>query len=269
MKPHRPERPQIAFTLIELLVVIAIIAILASMLLPALAASKEKAKSASCLNNLKQFGIAFKLYTDDYHKVMQYADMPTAAAQLGYSNYWVPLIKSNYLNSPGTWVCPKANRINTSLNFPANWNSVFATPPTIPATPAYLAWWGRASLADFIGGTTGSYCLNAWVQIRNNPANMSAQYFTDVDQGQPSAQPQLLDGAWVDAWPNAADKPPTSAKAGEDLFGMQRVCIDRHNRAVNDLSMDGHVNPVQLPDLWKLKWNVTYVAPAAAVVVPP
>ena len=57
--------PVFGFSLLELLLVIAIVAVLAGLLLPALARAKAKARSAQCLNNLRQWGLAFRQYADD------------------------------------------------------------------------------------------------------------------------------------------------------------------------------------------------------------
>src|SRR5215471_15351279 len=110
-------KTQSAFTLIELLVVIAVIAILAALLLPALGRAKEQGKTAACISNLRQIGVAIQLYVQENNN-----RLPSMADQYpGVTNgYPGPeIVLSNHLGNVNVLRCPSDKWKSDALPLPA------------------------------------------------------------------------------------------------------------------------------------------------------
>ncbi|MCM8829700.1 MAG: type II secretion system GspH family protein [Candidatus Omnitrophica bacterium] len=122
---YKIKKTNYGFTLIELLIVIGIIAVLSSMLLPGLNKAREKAKQITCVNNLRQIGIAFTLYLSDYGDFFPSADDPINTSPTywlwmgrGWRKLLTPYINSSISSSnPSVLLCP------SDKTAPINWES--------------------------------------------------------------------------------------------------------------------------------------------------
>jgi len=113
------------FTLIELLVVIAIIAILASILFPVFARAREKARTASCQNNMKQLGTALMMYVQDYDEALPYG---STTYMNSHVNVWDGM--QPYIKNWQVYACPSdtlQNCVSLQAGVSGYWGAEWAS----------------------------------------------------------------------------------------------------------------------------------------------
>ncbi|MCX8109189.1 MAG: DUF1559 domain-containing protein [Verrucomicrobiae bacterium] len=124
-------KTRVGFTLVEMLVVVAVVTILATLLAPGLATAKGRVRTVSCLNNLRQWGLATHLYASDHDDYLPAEGSPSPGPnatntgwyvllprQLGIKPYHEMPWRTNPAVNPGStiWLCPANPRRSNGLN---------------------------------------------------------------------------------------------------------------------------------------------------------
>ena len=254
-------KKQKQFTLIELLVVIAIIAILAAILMPALSQARERGKSATCINNLKQVGMVFMSYADNNN------DMPPLGWSL-YDSYWpLHLMKRGYLG-------PKVTDRRKSMIGRQNNNWLVCPSDDHPVyswasnqTPYWFVSYGTNAAVNL--GQHGKWPTKSDgtpdpdVNKKNRDHRFGYHTFTEIaySKKKASATPLLADSG-------CQQNPLTNREAKKATYLTSRgtgyeantydwwfnpgmypcfVDIERHGMKANTLFCDGHASSVQGP----------------------
>ena len=211
-----------AFTLIELLVVIAVTAVLAALLFPVFAQAREKARALSCLNNVRQCGMSFTLYLQDYDEV-------TPCMGAG-REWWTNLYP--YTKSIEVYYCPDRNE-GSDQRQPFGKGAIF----TLAHYSGYGYNWGPLVWR-------GGGLLEREVEVLSPTPQPTRDGFAE---GKPL--PAILSPAATFAMGDTYDTPRqglTIASAAETWKGTRNAAL-RHSEGVFNYSfVDGHAKALKV-----------------------
>ena len=236
-----------SFTLIELLVVIAISAILAAIVLPSLQSARERGRSSSCMNNMKQFGQLWMRYSNDYDEQLLPSFMPNG----GY-------VYEGTTAQPKCWsefMC-RSSIMGKSRSVPKMYAKTGTTGYTHPLLTCPTGTARRSKVRYNRFPIRNDYAYNFWFNSYNLANELSTKYtLKKMSQIRRSSKALTLVDDWN--WDSEAQtyrgyiepKNDTGCKGGAQA--LQKVALEgkanigiygAHKRSANMLFADGHAS---------------------------
>jgi hypothetical protein len=229
--------------------VVAVPILLMIILMPALQRVKKQARSVACMSRLKQWGLLFLLYAEDYDGrfMLGHRAQPLA-------NRWVSALGDYYKWDDEFTCCPNATK---------PWIDEFgvnsgALGRDVGVTMA----WGYMKDDHWPKQMKGSYGINGWcvdTPPGREPHGEAAWYWRGPNVAGAEYVPLFLGSQRYNGWVLHTDRPPAySGERWNDDAQIGRYCLNRHQGYVNCLFMDYSVRKVGLKELWTLKWHRNY-----------